>query len=110
MSKPSQAQIDANRANAKHSNGPNSDRGKQRSSQNALRHGLTGRSVVLPTEDMEAYQAFTKELVDSLNPVTPMERQFAQTVADTQWRLNRARTFEDGMIAKGNFDFNTGSA
>jgi hypothetical protein len=59
---------------------------------------------------MEVYKAFSKELVDSLNPETPMERQLAQTVADTQWRLNRARTYEDGMIAlghseeAGNFD------
>ncbi len=74
------------------------------------RHGLSGRIVVLPTEDMEVYKAFSKELADSLNPITPMERQLAQTVADSQWRLNRARTDEDGMLAlghseeSGNFD------
>jgi len=50
---------------------------------------------------MEVYKAFSKELVDSLNPETPLERQLAQTVADTQWRLNRARTYEDGMLALG---------
>src|SRR5580698_6473069 len=104
MSKPSQTQIEANRRNAKHGHGPNTTRGKVRSSHNALRHGLTGRIVVLPTEDMEVYKSFSKELVDSLNPETPMERQFAQTVADTQWRLNRARSFEDGMIAMGNYE------
>jgi hypothetical protein len=68
MSHPSQAQIDVNRRNAKHSHGPNTPRGKGRSSQNAIRHGLTGRVVVLPTEDMEVYKAFSKELVDSLAP------------------------------------------
>jgi hypothetical protein len=55
---------------------------------------LDGRIVVLPTEAMEVYKAFAKELVDSLHPEAPMERQLAQTVADTQWRLNRARSFE----------------
>jgi hypothetical protein len=104
MSHPSQAQIDANRRNSKQGHGPNTHRGKGRSSQNAIRHGLTGRIVVLPTEDMEVYKAFSKELVDSLNPRTPMEHQFAQTVADTQWRLNRARTMEDGMIALGHYE------
>ncbi|HWE52848.1 MAG TPA: hypothetical protein VG273_23845 [Bryobacteraceae bacterium] len=84
---------------AKHARGPNTPQGKIRSSQNAVRHGLTGRIVVLPTEDMEVYKAFSKELVDSLHPETPMERQLAQTIADTQWRLNRARTIEDGMLA-----------
>ena len=104
MSQPSQAQIEANRRNAKHGRGPNTEHGKRRSSQNAMRHGLTGRVVVLPSEDMEAYKIFSKELVDSLNPETPMERQLAQTVADTQWRLNRARSFEDGMLALGSFE------
>jgi hypothetical protein len=60
--------------------------GRARSSMNALRHGLTARVVVLPSEDMDAYQAFSKEIVDSLDPQTPVERQFAQTVADNQWR------------------------
>ena len=104
MSRASRARYEANRNNAKHSHGPTSTQGKHRSSQNALRHGLTGRVVVLPTEDMEAYKKFSKEIVDSLNPETPMETQFAQTVADSQWRLNRARTFEDGMIAMGHFE------
>jgi len=110
MSHTSQAQIEANRRYAKNGHGPVTPQGKSRSSQNALRHGLTGRIVVLPTEDMEVYKAFSRELVDSLNPETPMERQLAQTIADTQWRLNRARTYEDGMIAlghseeAGNFD------
>jgi hypothetical protein len=62
--------------------------GKARSSMNALRHGLTARVVVLPTEDMAAYNAFSKEIVDSLDPQTPVERQFAQTVADNQWRCS----------------------
>jgi len=104
MSKPSEAQIEANRRNAKHSRGPKSDHGKHRSSLNAMRHGLTGRTVVLPGEDMEEFKRFSKEIADSLNAESPMERQFAQTVADSQWRLNRARTFEDGMIALGHFE------
>ena len=104
MSKPSEAQIEANRRNAKHSRGPKTEGGKHRSSQNAMRHGLTGRVVVLPEEDMEAFKAFSKEIVESLNAESPMERQRAQTIADSQWRLNRARTFEDGMIAMGHFE------
>jgi hypothetical protein len=71
---------------------------------NALRHGLTARVVVLPTEDMDAYHAFSKEIVDSLNPQTPVERQFAQTVADNQWRINRVRSIEDGMLGMGHFE------
>jgi hypothetical protein len=100
----SEAQIAANRANAKKSTGPRTEEGKRRSSINAFRHGLTGRVVVLPEEDHEAYRAFAKELFDSLAPETPVERQYAQTFVDTQWRLNRIRGIEDGIFALGHFE------
>ena len=66
-----------------------------------MRHGLTGRTVVMPHEDMQAYRAFCEELFQDLGPETSMERQCAQTFCDTQWRLNRARSIEDAMIALG---------
>ena len=86
------------------STGPRTPEGKERSSHNALRHGLTGRIVVLPSEDLSVYQAFCKELMADLAPETPVERQYAQTFCDTQWRLNRARSLEDGMFALGHFE------
>ncbi len=57
----------------------------------------TARVVVLPSEDMAAYTAFSAEIVDSLDARTPIERQFAQTVADNQWRINRIRSIEDAL-------------
>jgi hypothetical protein len=101
---PSPLQYAANRLNAEKSHGPTSPEGRARSSMNALRHGLTARVVVLPSEDMDAYQAFSKEIVDSLDPQTPVERQFAQTIADNQWRVNRIRSIEDGMLGMGHFE------
>src|ERR1700728_253267 len=101
---PSPAQYAANRLNAEKSRGATSPEGKARSSMNALRHGLTARVVVLPTEDMDAYQAFSKEMVDSLDAQTPLERQFAQTVVDNQWRINRIRSIEDGMLGMGHWE------
>ena len=86
------------------STGPRSPEGKRRSALNALRHGLTGRVVVLPSEDMDAYQAFCQELMADLAPRTPVERQYAQTFCDTQWRLNRIRSIEDSMFSLGHFE------
>ncbi len=96
-------QIEANRRNALQSTGPRTETGKKTSSLNALRHGLTSRIVVLPTEDLAAYQRFSAEFLVDLAPETFPERQYAQTVIDTQWRLNRVRTIEDGMLALGHF-------
>ncbi len=86
------------------STGPRTEAGKQKSAMNALRHGLTGRTIVMPSEDMTAYRAFCKELFDSLAPATPVENQLAQTFCDTQWRLNRIRSIEDNMFALGHFE------
>src|SRR5580692_8872102 len=86
------------------STGPRTPEGKAISSHNATRHGLTGRVVVLPSEDLNVYNTFCKDLMASLAPETPLERQYAQTFCDTQWRLNRARSYEDAMLALGHFE------
>ncbi len=86
------------------STGPRTEEGKKRSALNAMRHGLTGRTVVMPHEDMEAYKAFCNELFVDLAPETAIERVYAQAFCDTQWRLNRARSIEDSMLALGHFE------
>src|SRR5277367_1336951 len=83
------------------STGPRTQEGKQRSALNALRHGLTGRTVVMPYEDMDQYHIFCRRLLKTLAPETPLEEQYAQTWCDTKWRLNRAHSLEDAMIALG---------
>ena len=84
--------------------GPRTPEGQARSKMNALRHGLSGRIVVLPSEDMGLYLKFSGEFVDSLYPATPLESELAQTVADGYWRLKRFRTVEEGMLAMGHYE------
>jgi hypothetical protein len=64
-----------NRANAQHSTGPTTEVGKQRSSLNALRHGLTSRIAVMPTEDIEAYETHKKSFTDEYSPQGATEAQ-----------------------------------
>src|ERR1700694_2678997 len=90
-----------NRANASRSTGPKTESGKHRSSLNPLRHGLTGHTIVLPSEDMEAYHVFTEQFFDELKPVGLIERQFTQLIADTSWRLNRVPALEHNLSALG---------
>jgi len=89
-----------NRANALHSTGPRTDAGKQRSSLNALSHGLTAASPVLPTEDRAAYEGHRRSFFDEYKPATPTESQFVQEVVDTSWRLNRIPLLEAAALAR----------
>jgi hypothetical protein len=88
----------ANRANALLSTGPRTDSGKQRSSLNALRHGLTAASAVLPSEDQAAYDAHRRGFFDEYQPATPTETQLTQELADTSWRLNRIPLLEAALL------------
>jgi hypothetical protein len=90
-----------NRANAQHSTGPRSEAGKQRSSLNALRHGLTGQVIVLPTEDLAAYQRHSQAFLDEYQPKGANETQLVQSLLDTAWQVNRAATIALNLLTLG---------
>jgi uncharacterized coiled-coil protein SlyX len=87
-----------NQANAQHSTGPKTEAGKQKSSLNALRHGLTSEVVVLPTESLEAYQLHLRSFHDEYHPVGPTETNMVRVLADTFWRLHRIETLEARLL------------
>jgi hypothetical protein len=94
----------ANRANSRHSTGPRTAAGKQRSSQNATTHGLTSRSPVLATEDPAAYQLHCRQFFDEYQPATPTETQLTQELADTAWRINRIPALEAALLDRADSD------
>lgn len=89
-----------NHANALHSTGPRTEPGKQRSSLNALRHGLTAQTAVLPTEDPDAYQRHIQQFLDEYAPATPTETQLVHEIANTAWRLNRIPFLESELLSR----------
>ncbi|HTB15436.1 MAG TPA: hypothetical protein VK752_27890 [Bryobacteraceae bacterium] len=99
MSTPSRIEI--NRANAQHSTGPKTEEGKKQSSLNALRHGLTGQIVVMPTEDLRAYQSHLKSFADEYHPSGATEQHLVQALADASWRLNRVAALETNLLTLG---------
>jgi hypothetical protein len=98
---PNPTRAEINRANSQHSTGPRTPTGKQRSSLNALRHGLTGHVIVLPSEDHAAYQTHTQRLFDDLQPKGALEEQLVQSLADTSWRINRVAALETNLLSLG---------
>ena len=91
-------QIEANRRNAKNSTGPRSEAGKQRSSCNAVRHGLTAETVIEPLEDAEDYAAFEEAIAASFDPETAVERELILRLASLLWRLRRATSIETALF------------
>jgi len=89
-----------NRANSQHSTGPRTAAGKQRSSLNALRHGLTAASPVLPSEDPAAYEDHRRSFLDEYKPATPTESQLVTELIDTSWRLNRIPLLEADVLSR----------
>ena len=90
-----------NRKNAALSIGPVTQDGKRRASLNALRHGLTGQTVVLPTDDLAAYRESCRQFHAELKPVGLLEIKSVQTIADTHWRLDRIRAMENNLFSLG---------
>jgi hypothetical protein len=71
--------------------GPRTSAGKERSSLNALKHGLTSRRVVLPYEDQAEYDRLLKELLDESKPAGTLEFELVNDIAAAIWRLRRVR-------------------
>lgn len=102
MKKPvSEARIEANRANAQKSTGPQTPEGKAASSRNATKHGLTAEHMVLPNENITEFEEFRAEMLDALQPSDRLEAHFAERVIAAAWRLNRVTKAESEIIRSG---------
>jgi hypothetical protein len=91
-------QIEANRRNALRSTGPKTDDGKRHASQNAVRHGLTAETVIVPLEDADDYRAFEQAVTADYDAETAVERELILRLASLLWRLRRATSIETGLL------------
>jgi hypothetical protein len=96
----SSAQLSANRENAQLSTGPRTIEGKQASSRNSSRHGLTGTQIVMPGEDAAAYEELRSGMHFAHNPANDPERVLVDQIAANAWRLMRAQRVETAFLAK----------
>ena len=94
----SEAQLAANRENAKKSCGPVTPEGKAKSSLNAVKCGLTGTTVLLPGDDHYRYQLHIRDYELQFQPVGPEEKALVQSIADIRWRLNRIPGLELAIL------------
>ncbi len=75
-----EAQIKANQENAKKSTGPTSIEGKQRSSMNAITHGIFANIPLLPGENEEQFKILREDLIKTYQPIDAMEMHLVQRI------------------------------
>ncbi len=101
----SDRQLFANRANAQLSTGATSPEGKAKSSLNGVKTALTGRTVLLPCDDVAEYERHIRAIEGELRPASAVERELVQSIADTFWRLRRIPGLEAAIFAQGHVEF-----
>jgi len=94
--------IEANRRNAKHSSGPQSNRGKLAARFNAVTLGLFAKHVVIPICDGHGSEREFRRLLDDLQqefqPLGTFEDWLVVKIAESMWRLRRATRCEYGSV------------
>ncbi len=101
----SPAQLQANRLNAQFSTGPRSEAGRAKSSLNAVKTGLTGKTVLLSSDDVKLYAAHVHRFLNQYQPEGDRQMELVQSLADTQWRINRIPALEMGIYALAQIEF-----
>ncbi len=88
-----------NRNNAARSTGPRTPEGRSRSKMNAVKHGMTARTPVLPGEDPDAFRARLDAWSEALAPDNVVEQFLVEQAATASWKIERADRVEAARIA-----------
>src|SRR5713226_4814162 len=83
-----------------HKPGPRTDQGKAKVRLNSFKHGITAQVINMPPEMAASYLSFNKAMIHDWQPKGFMETQFAQTIADSQWRLNASHAWQMNVFAE----------
>ena len=77
--------------------GPKTDKGKEMSAQNSLKHGLTAKGLISAKEEAELH-TLTKELVDEYTPTGPIEKLLVKDLAMIRIQLERYAGVEASLF------------
>lgn len=91
-------QIEANRRNAQHSTGPITLEGKDKSSLNAVKHGLLSKAYLIQGEQEDEFNIFSSELWNFLMPQNGIESVLVERIIISAWRLRRVIKIESDMM------------
>jgi hypothetical protein len=94
----SAAQISANQLNAQKSTGPITAAGKSIVANNAVKHGLFSKNLILADENPLQYENLLDQLQTELNPSGVLEQALVERIAVSLWRQQRLVCAETAYI------------
>ncbi len=97
---PSLRKSESARINGAKSHGPKTEAGRQRSSQNSLKLGLTAQALVLPSEDPAEFNQLLTSYLDQFRPAGPAELDLVHEMVAAKWRLQRLAIIETQLYVE----------
>ena len=97
----SEKRLQANRANAKRSTGPRTQRGKAASRRNALKHGILSQPATLLPGESESLRSAVGNVTSLLSSQTSRQKQMFEEIVQTWWRLGRLVRLEHESSSRG---------
>src|SRR4051794_3153163 len=89
---------ESNRINAAKSRGPKTPEGRAISSMNAVRHGITAKTLVLNNEDGAQFLEIFGAYCDHLQPANQIEIDLVSQIVAARWRLCRVWRYETAIL------------
>jgi len=99
----SPAQLAANAANAQHSTGPRTPEGKTRSSQNASKHGLTARDVIIAAGEQEEFDHLLANFQADVKPQGVIQQTLFNQLVAAAWNLRRIGRMESVLCGEASY-------
>ena len=100
----SERKLEANRANAKKSTGPKTDKGKRIASLNSVTHGVFAKSIIPDgpplIEDKKVYVTLLEGLRTHWEPVGVYEDTLVQEIANAKWKALRLERYEAAGLSE----------
>jgi len=94
-----QLKSDTARANGAKSHGPKTAEGREKSSRNATKHGLSARNiVVLDCENDDDFWTVHNDQMEIHQPATPAEKDLVDQMVAARWRILRLQSIETDLL------------
>ena len=86
------------RINGAKSGGPHTAQGLAKSSMNAVKHGLTAKTLILPNENPDHFREMFKGYFDLFRPANQKEIDLVSEIVAARWRLSRVWGYQTAVL------------